>query len=85
MIIPGANFFPPSFAQHQEDPEDSFTDANNDPILAEAAPEEVRCIADANNDPIPAEAAPEEVRRIAEQATGEPSHAGKSKPDHHAA
>ena len=58
-VQPGANFFPPAFARHQEDEqEDLFADAeetNTMPIT----------------DPIPADADPAEVRRLAEQARQE--------------
>ena len=55
LAYPGANFFPPAFAQQQEEQqEDFFADAEEDEMPY--------------NNQIPAEAAPEEIRRIAEKA-----------------
>ena len=58
LATPRANFFPPAFAQQQEqEPEDSFADAEEDEMPF--------------NDQIPPDAGPEELRRIAEQARQE--------------
>ena len=59
LALPGAKFFTPAFAhQQEEEPEDSFADA-----------EEVGTMP--FNDHIPPEATPEEIRRIADQARQE--------------
>ena len=58
-VQPGANFFPPAFAHHQEDDqEDLFADAEETATMP-------------ITDPIPVDADPAEVRRIAEQARQE--------------
>ena len=59
LALPGAKFFTPAFAhQQEEEPEDSFADA-----------EEVGTMP--FNDHIPPDATPEEIRRIADQARQE--------------
>ena len=57
LALPGANFFPPSFA-HQQEEEDSFADAEEEERMP-------------FNSQIPQDATPHEVRRIAEQAQQE--------------
>ena len=58
-VRPGANFFPPAFAQHQEDTDEPFVDAEGEARMP---------ITDPTTDAIPEDADPAEVRRIAEQA-----------------